>query len=295
MKRIVLLGWLLALGGIHTGCHSLAGRPETMDVVLVAGQSNAVGYDARPDQLPADPADREIWFWWRCGDPPPDEHDSTSGGKWTYLQPQPRGQPKLPKSGRQYGNFAQPEGGFGPEMGLARELRAREKRPLAVVKAAFSGTGLRGDWNPTGEGGECYRALVAETRAALASALARGVSLRLRALIWVQGESDANAQDAAVYEQALGGMIAALRCDLAAPDLPALLAVNTRFGGGRNAFMPQIIAAQQALAAKDRHCVYVDTEGAAIANAVHFNAEGTLEVGRRFAQALLRLEQAPKR
>ena len=268
---------------------------EPVDVILVAGQSNAVGFDAKPQELPEDPLDREILFWWRCGDPPPDEHDSTSGGKWMFLQPQPLGNPQQPRQGRQYGNFAQPQGGFGPEIGLARALRAKQGPRLAIIKAAFSGTALHGDWNPVGEGGECYRALVAETKAAIAAAAAQGITLRLRGLAWVQGESDANARDSVNYEQALGEMIAALRKSLDAPDLIALLAVNTQFGGGRNTFMPKIVEAQKSLAAKDPRCVYVDTSAAAIANAVHFNAQGTLDVGRRFAEALLKAEEATRK
>lgn len=279
---------------------SAADKPRTatgpVDLILVAGQSNAVGYDANPANLPADPADREIMFWWRCGDPPPDEHDSTSGGTWTNLCAQPRGDPVLPRQGRQYGNFAQPAGGFGPEIGLARTLRARGAKPLAIVKAAFSGTAMAQDWNHAdpGDGGSCYRALIAETRAAIAAAQARGIALRLRAMVWVQGESDANAQAAPLYEQALGEMIEALRKDLNAPQLIALLAVNTHFGGGKNTHLPKIVEAQQALGAKDPRCAYVDTATATIANAVHFDAAGTLDVGARFAEALLKVESGRK-
>src|SRR4051794_39675304 len=63
---------------------------ETRDLILVAGQSNAVGFDATPAQLPADPADKDVLFWWRCGDPPPDDFDSNGPG-WTALQAQPVG------------------------------------------------------------------------------------------------------------------------------------------------------------------------------------------------------------
>jgi len=252
---------------------------ETRDLILVAGQSNAVGYDAKPSDLPADPVDKDVLFWWRAGDPPPDEHDSTSGGKWTHLQPQPRGNPKPPQENRQYGNFAQPEGGFGPEIGLARALHAVEGKRLALVKVAFSDTAMAQDWNPAdpGDGGACYRALVAETKTAIAAAKARDITLRLRALAWVQGESDANAVAAPLYEHALGDMIAALRKDLDAPQMIALLAVNTHFGGAENVFMPKIVEAQKALANKIPHCAYVDTAA-------------TLDVGRCFAEALIQCE-----
>ncbi len=286
MKALHLLCVLGALCG-----EALAA--ETRDLILIAGQSNAVGYDAKPSELPADPSDQQVLFWWRAGDPPPDEFDTTSGGKWTHLQPQPKGNPAPKTKGpRQYGNFAGATGGFGPEIGLSRALVAREKKPLAIVKAAWSGTGMAQDWNPVdpGSGGSCYRALVAETKAAIAAAKAQGITLRLRALAWVQGESDANANAAPRYTQALGDMIAALRKELDAPQLVALVAVNTQFGGCKNAFMPKIVEAQQALAAKDPRCAYVDTASATLANSAHFDTAGTLDVGRRFAEALLAFE-----
>jgi Carbohydrate esterase, sialic acid-specific acetylesterase len=267
---------------------------ETRDLILIAGQSNAVGYDAKPSELPVDAADKQVMFWFRAGDPPPDEFDTTSGGKWLPgLQPQPKGTPmEKGKAARQYGNFSGAAGGFGPEMGLARALVAKEKKPLAIVKAAWSGTGMAQDWNPAdaGPGGSCYRALVSETKAAIAAAKAQGITLRPRALAWVQGESDANATAAPRYTQALGDMIAALRKDLDAPQLIALVAVNTQFGGGKNAFMPKIVEAQQALAAKDPRCAYVDTATASIANSAHFDTSGTIDVGRRFADALVKTE-----
>jgi len=266
-------------------------KAEPIDCILVAGQSNAVGYDADPDKLPADDADQKILFWWRCGDPPPDEHDSTCDGKSTHLQFQPLGNPlKDKKVPRQYGNFHNPKGGFGPEMGLARALYHKENKLLAILKAAWSGTSVQHDWNHAGPGGECYRGFVAEVKAAREAAAARGMSLRFRAIVWVQGESDANPHDAALYAAALGNMFATMRKDIDAPDLPALIGVNIHFGDMKKVSpnMQLIVDAQKALAAKDARCVYVDTEGATLANGAHFDAAGTLEVGRRFAEAVIK-------
>ena len=278
---------LCALACVSIGC-------RTHDLILVAGQSNAVGFDAYASQLPVNPNDKDVLFWWRVGDPPPDTYDSTSARQWTRLQTQPRSNP-MPKTNgvpRQYGNFAKPEGGFGPEIGLARELRAKEGKPLAIIKVAFSGTAMRTDWNPgdAGDGGACYRALVSEAKAAIADAKARSTKLNLRALVWVQGESDSNPTDAPNYEQALTSMIAAVRKDLDTPRLVVLLGVNTHFGNDKNPHVARIIEAQRAIAAKDPRCVYVDTEGAETLkpSQTHFTAAGTLEVGRRFADALLK-------
>jgi lysophospholipase L1-like esterase len=265
---------------------------ETRDLILVAGQSNAVGFDAYATELPADASDKDVMFWWRVGDPPPDEHDVTSGGKWTHLQPQPKGSPKKKNNAaRQYGNFEKAEGGFGPEIGFARELKAKEGKPLAIIKAAFSGTAVAQDWNPDdpGIGGSCYRALVETVKSALAAAKAQNLELKFRALVWVQGESDATSAYAPLYTKNLAHMLTRLRSDLAAPQLIALIGVNTRFGNGKNPNMPVVIASQKAIDAQDPLAVYVDTEGAETLppSHTHFTAKGTLEIGRRYAAALL--------
>ncbi len=280
MKRFLFLCFLPTL------------HAETRDLILVAGQSNAVGFDAYASEMPADAADKDVMFWWRVGDPPPDEHDVTSGGKWTTLQPQPKGSPKEKNNAaRQYGNFAKAEGGFGPEIGFARELKAKEDKPLAIIKAAFSGTAVAQDWNPDdpGLGGSCYRALVETVKSAVTAAKAQNIELKFRALVWVQGESDATAAYAPLYTKNLAHMITRLRKDLAEPELIALIGVNTRFGNGKNPNMPAVIASQIAVDAQDPLAVYVDTEGAETLppNHTHFTAKGTLEIGRRYAKALL--------
>jgi len=281
---------------VFLAASSIAKEAKPLDLILVAGQANAVGFDAAPKDLPADAGDAEILFWWRCGDPGSDENDSTSGGAWTHLQAQPRGNPQQtekPFVTRQYGNFAQAEGGFGPEMSLARGLRSKGGARRAVVKVAFSGTGLRADWNPAN--GACFRALVAEAQAAIAAAWAQGFAMRVRALAWVQGESDANEKDAPDYAKNLASMLAAVRRELHAPEMIALLGVNERYGRGKNPFIAGIVAAQAHVAANDARNVRVSTAAPELVNDAHFSAVGTLAVGAAFADALLKVEVAKSR
>jgi hypothetical protein len=287
--------------GLALLLHGLAFAAETRDLILVAGQSNAVGYDAYAEELPADPKDAATMFWWRVGDPPPDEFDGTSARQWTTLQFQPR-TPAMEadaakKIGRQYGNFnKKSKGGFGPEIGMVRTLATKESRPLAVIKTAFSGTSVAGDWNVglPGKADACYRAMIEESKAAMASAKSKGLTLRPRAFVWVQGESDANANDAPAYAANLTKMLKSLRTELDAPDLILLLGVNTRFGNGKKPFMPKVIEAQKEVAATLPHSRYVDTAGAETLppSHTHFTAVGTLEIGRRYAEALLAAEAA---
>jgi hypothetical protein len=293
MRVLASFVWLLLAACLAHPCKA----SEVRDLILVAGQSNAVGFDTDATSLPVDENDKKVLFWWRCGDPPPDKYDSTCEGKWTTLQVQPQGKAMMRSNQdqgekqfgtkRQYGNFRN-SAGFGPEIGLARTLCANGATSLAILKVAFSGTGMRTDWNPAdqGDGGACYRALISETKTAIDAAQKAGITLRLKALVWVQGENDANPKDAMEYEQRLGDMLAALRRDFNAPTLVALVSVNPNF----NNHVASVIKAQQALAAADPLVRYVDCKGAQTANAAHFSTTGTLEIGKRFAEALRKVE-----
>ncbi len=271
---------------------------KRIDFLIVAGQSNATGFDTDPAKVGADQMDASIRFRFRVGDPPPDDHDSISSRtNWASLSVQPLGNPGPKSEPRQYGNFVHPSGGFGPEISFARKLKHRDQQvirdsELAVVKVAFSGTSVADDWDPNGEDkrGACYRALLDEVRAAQSLAEAEGMTVNYRGLAWVQGESDANAIDAPKYAERLKAMLVTLRRDLKAERLPILISVNVHFQEGKNRFMPDIIAAQKRVGQELNDCRYVDTSGARLANPGHFNSEGTIEVGKRYASALLSME-----
>ena len=291
MKRALQLVAVFVFG---VATVELAGADgEAIGLILVAGQSNAVGFDAPADEMPVDERDKQVMFWWKVGDPPPDKHDSTSGSKWTHLQAQPLGNPIKPCRDRQYGNFGQPQGGFGPEVGMARALMDAGQKELAIVKASFSGTGVRKDWNPrsTAADGACYRALISETEKAVAVAKEKGIRLRLRALVWLQGESDSGPADVGHYEDAFVEMMQSARKDLNAPNMTILLGVNTRFLEKRNRPMHTIVEAQKNTAKRIGNASYVDTSKCSIANQVHFDAKGTMEMGRMFAEQLRRIEE----
>lgn len=263
-----------------------AENTREVDLYLVAGQSNAVGFDAKPSDLPASELDDKVLFWFKVGDPPPDDGDSTSGDAWTTLKPQPLGSPK-PKDSqpRQYGNFAQSEGGFGPEIGIARTILTKNPdTDLAIFKVAFSGTSLIADWAADAA---CWTSFASQYEKAIAAAEANGIALRPKGFVWVQGESDATPERAAAYADALAGLIARVRELTGEPRLIARVGFNTKFGHGKKELVPQVVDAQRLAAARDPLTDYVDTSEATIANAAHYDTAGTLYVGELFGKALL--------
>jgi hypothetical protein len=254
------------------------------EVIIVAGQSNAVGFDTKAAEVPSAALEKKTPFWFRVGDPPPDEHDSTCGGKWLTLGVQPKGNALQDTKTRQYGNFAFAEGGWGVEMGLVAGLQ--DTKGLGIIKTAWSGTGFEQDWFIADEGkphGPCYRVMLDEIKAATAKLPV----VRFSGFVWVQGESDSPEKCIPHYEAKLGKMLQQLRLDLKAPQMPVLLGVNTRFGNKEKILpaMQRVIDAQKALAKSLPHCAYVDTDGASVVNGAHFDSAGTFEVGKRFAAA----------
>ena len=265
---------------------------NVVDLIIVAGQSNAVGFHTRASELPEDPRDQSVMFWWRGGDNPPNEHDSSFNQEWVTLQPQPKGNP----GGRGPGNFGYDEGGFGPEMGVVRTLLdAQPDRPLAIVKVAYNSTRVNA-WLP--ERNHLYRTLLEETNLAIEKAKAQGITLRPRALVWCQGESDTSNEPGTTerYRESLETMIAALRKDLEAPELIALLGLNSRFGNrwarisSPRPAVENIRQAKIQIAEKSEYAEFVDDWGCKAVNIAHFGSEGTLELGKRYAEALLQAE-----
>ncbi|MFC1499218.1 sialate O-acetylesterase [Verrucomicrobiota bacterium] len=262
---------------------------EEVDLILVAGQSNAVGADSPMDQLPPDPSDKNVMFWWRAGKKPPDAKDSSSAQEWMTLQAQPRGRDK---------NFNCKGGGFGPEIGLARTLLEKQpKRKIAIVKVAYNATSIA-VWerkNPVFEQKKsyenCYEALFVETKLAIEKAGKRGITLVPRAFIWVQGESDASKELVPEYKDSLQQLIKNVKKDFNAPKMISLLAVNTKFRYGKMRSVKEIAQEQKKLAAQDKLIEYIDSSNLETCNAYHFSAKGTLDLGKLFAEALMKMEK----
>ena len=100
------------------------------------------------------------------------------------------------------------------------------------------------------------------------------------------------------YRDSLETMIAALRKDLDAPKLIALIGLNTKFGQKRqkDARQPSegvlnVVRGMKELAASSEYVEYVDDWGCEVVNAAHFGSKGTLELGERYAKALITTEE----
>ncbi len=259
-------------------------------VFIVAGQSNAVGYnnikeyqkgrEEFPKELLHQP---RILFW------------QATTSSWGTLR-------------------VTDSGSFGPEIAFSYDLAvAMPDEQIAIIKYAVGGTGIarstdytdyipklknfvdRGkNWHPPlgdREAGGLYQRLIENVRNAISTLDDEHQQWEFAGCLWMQGEHEAGisqkmAQD---YEGLLTDFIRSVRADLKVPYLPfAIGEVNShtwRFGD-------IVRDAQVSVCQEDRNLALVRTtdlprEGSG--GLSHFDADGMIQLGSRFASAMIPL------
>lgn len=113
----------------------------------------------------------------------------------------------------------------------------------------------------------------------------------LKGILWHQGESDSTPELAPKYEAKLHDLIARLRTELNAPDAPFVAGQLGQFADSPwNEARTQVDRAHRTLPAKVPRTAFVSSEGLKHkGDKVHFDADSYRELGRRYAEAYLRL------
>ncbi|HJN09324.1 MAG TPA: sialate O-acetylesterase [Pirellulaceae bacterium] len=183
------------------------GPPKKMNVFILAGQSNMVGWGDSL-KLPEDlrnGSDRVLMF----------EH-----GKWQPLKP-------FKNATRSQGKFGMTEFSFGPEIAFAHGMaKAWPGETIGVVKFSVGGTSIltwKPDWSKedadrVGQGrlGSLYKKLLAKIDKA-----GKDREIKIMGFLWLQGGGDMkNVAVANEYLENLKSLVAAIRKDTGVPDLP---------------------------------------------------------------------------
>lgn len=115
----------------------------------------------------------------------------------------------------------------------------------------------------------------------------------LKGILWHQGESDSTDALVAGYEKKLHDLIARLRRELGAPEVPFLVGQLGRFPDQPwDAARTLVDKAHQDLPAKIPHTAFVSSSGLYHqGDKVHFDAASYRELGRRYAEAYLKLAE----
>lgn len=173
--------------------------------------------------------------------------------------------------------------GLGRSFGFTL-LKMGASARVGLVPAAFGGSALA-EWTP---GSNHYNNAVERTRAALAAAPAGS---RLRGILWHQGEADTAQQElAATYADRFARMIAQLRSDLSAPDVPVIVGQLGEFLKDRpqnpHPFAGQVNQALATVPLYIQNAVFVSSAGLDHkGDILHFSSPALREFGRRYALA----------
>jgi len=251
---------------------------EDYHLYLLAGQSNMDGRGKNSDltKEQARPSKGAIIFY----NNPPHASDG-----WQPLEPGYSIAPKY-KGGL-------PSKTFGPELGFVAALtKAQTDQKIALIKGSKGGTNLRKDWAPGEKGkpetqGPRYRFFIEAITKAKAALEKEGHSFQLKGLIWHQGESDSKT-NSETHQKRLAELMARLRSDLNAPNLPFVL--GEVFDNGKR---DKVRTAIQDAAKADPACGLVSAQGLSTWDAgTHFDAKSQWTLGERFAEEMLKLTKA---
>ena len=180
--------------------------------------------------------------------------------------------------------------GAGLAMSFARKMADRSPgKTIALVPCAVGGTPLK-RWCP---GGDLYKVAVERCVAAMKDG-------NLKGILWHQGCADSkDVKNAETYAERLVPMVAQLRKDLGAPDVPFVAGELPRFLSRyveKNGHHQHWIKVNEQIAmavSKIPHAALVSSEGLddCKRDLIHFETPSLRKFGERYAEAMSTLQK----
>ena len=276
---------------------------QTIDVYIIAGQSNTDGRgdvsDLSDEQIASLQNDTIISYVnpgsererANPASTPPDLDAGTNG--FTALVP--GGFSVDGTSARQLTPTFGPELSFGASIAEA----TGSFNQIAIIKVSRGGTNLRNDWlaNPNVNTavdepeGFLYRALLERVTTSLAELEADGSTAVVRGFVWHQGESDSSTSNVNAYAGRFVDLVEGVRAEFGA-DIPFVLGELSRTRPNSEEFndnLPNVVSSAPGLS-------FISSEGLTTpaTDTTHFDANGQLELGLRFANAFPAVDSEPQ-
>ena len=176
--------------------------------------------------------------------------------------------------------------GAGLGLAFANEMLNQTSVPIGLLACAHGGTSMS-QWNPelkTQGGASLYGSMLNRISAA---------GGRVRGVLWYQGESDANPDDALLFADRFKALVAAVREDCGNAQLPFYTVQLGRFvpeGGGFSdpAGWNAIQELQRRLAEEIPETAVLPAIDLELDDLIHIGVQGLRRLGRRMAQAAQR-------
>ena len=111
--------------------------------------------------------------------------------------------------------------------------------------------------------------------------------------VWMQGERDAKEKHGSVYEKSIQGLIDQLKEDMKFPEMKFVIGRLSDFGNDPARKYPDWMVVREAqvkVAEASQNGAWIDTDDLnGPKDGLHYNKEGYAEMGKRFAEAAIKL------
>lgn len=186
-------------------------------------------------------------------------------------------------------HFDKPSAGVGPGLAFGRALADADSAvTIGLIPCAAGGSPIS-VWKKDVYWKQTKSKPYDEALRRVAIARQRGV---LKGILWHQGESDSNEQEAKVYADRLADLVTRLRRDLEAPEVPLVVGRLSEPFRAQNEHARIVDQALRDFAKKDGRSAYVESDKLTLMkDNTHFDAASAREFGRRYAKAMLQVQQ----
>ncbi len=259
-------------------------------VFLLAGQSNMLGcggYDNSSPPAPYNQPLSAVQFWGEKS--LTQESTDQTGNSWVDLS-----------VGYGYGLIdsgswtgAKYDACFGPEVGAGHRLHELfPNDDIYLVKYAVGATNLYSDWKPDGTG-RCYNVFKARVKAAMENLRDSNLDPEIAGMMWLQGASDslAGTQTSQQYAANLRNFITTVRSDFETLNMPIVVGRYSKI------WVNDLVrTAQETVPGEVGYSTWINTDdltnwSSYPPDANHFNTAGQIELGIRFADALVTIPE----
>jgi hypothetical protein len=259
MKRLTVFFATFAL--LNAGCSDQYANRQKFHLYLLVGQSNMAGRGKVEQQ------DKQLH---------PRVFALNQDGQW--------------QSATEPLHFDKPGiAGVGPGLAFGKAMAEYKKRvKIGVIPCAAGGSPIA-SWTEGGYHSQTkshpYDDALKRARIAMQSGVIKGI-------IWHQGESDSKPELIQVYQTKLEELIANCRRELGDDDLPFVVGKLGDFYIARNPNAKSINAILESMPLTIKNTACADATGLTPkSDLTHFDAESARELGRRYAELMIKLEQ----
>ncbi len=293
MKNVIKFLLLSPMAFSAVGCNAKQAKP--VDVVVISGQSNAVGcthsdclersmgYDKLDEYMAGYPGIQIAYDCWT--------KDVLGDGTPVFYSQNKRQDEKFFKVMLGQGNS---EATFGPEIGIAEAMHEKYAGKLFLIKYACGASNLKDDWAQRNS--PMYNRFVTYVKKQMDNLKSMGYKPTIKAFCWMQGEGDSYPGYYDKYYENLQTFVGNLRSDLKElsgnKDFPFIDAgINN---SPQWEFYRQVNEAKKQFANDSDNNFYIDTIEAGMhtnkepfnnVDTAHYDTESQVLLGHLFAEA----------